>query len=43
MMPSTGIGLDNINQRYQMISQKEIDVMVTDQQFSVSIPLIVVL
>jgi len=43
MMPSIGIGLDNINQRYQMISQKEIDVMVTDQQFSVSIPLIVVL
>lgn len=42
MMPSTGIGLDNINQRYQMISQKEIDVIVTDNKFSVSIPLIMV-
>jgi len=40
MMPSTGIGLDNINKRYQMISQQEIDVIVTDSKFSVSIPLI---
>jgi len=40
MMPSTGIGLDNINKRYQMISQKQIDVIVTDNKFSVSIPLI---
>jgi len=40
MMPSTGIGLDNINKRYQMISHKEIDVIVTDSKFSVSIPLI---
>jgi len=42
IMPSTGLGLENINKRYQMISDKKIDVIITEKQFSVSIPLITV-
>jgi len=40
MMPSTGTGLENIDKRYEMICDKNINVIVTESKFSVSIPLI---
>jgi len=38
--PSTGIGLKNINERYEIIGDKSIDIIVTEKKFTVSIPLI---
>lgn len=40
--PSTGIGLKNINQRYEIITDESIDIIVTENKFTVSIPLITV-
>jgi two-component system, LytTR family, sensor kinase len=37
---STGIGLDNIRNRYKLISQKLVSVIESDTNFTVSIPLI---
>lgn len=37
---STGIGLENIRNRYRLISQKPVEVTETDAHFRVSIPLI---
>ncbi|HOZ76937.1 MAG TPA: histidine kinase [Ferruginibacter sp.] len=37
---STGIGLDNIRNRYKLLSQKEVKVTETGSNFTVSIPLI---
>jgi len=37
---STGIGLDNIRNRYKLISEKEVKVTETGSNFTVSIPLI---
>ena len=37
---STGIGLDNIRNRYKLISEKPVEVISNDQNFIVSIPLI---
>jgi hypothetical protein len=36
----TGIGLDNIRNRYKLISEKPVNVTTTDNNFTVSIPLI---
>lgn len=38
--PSTGIGLQNIDKRYRMISKEKIEMIVTEEKFTVSIPLI---
>ena len=37
---STGIGLDNIRNRYKLLSEKEVKVTETGSNFTVSIPLI---
>lgn len=37
---SLGIGLDNIKKRYQLLSDKEIEIIKTDTDFTVKIPLI---
>jgi two-component system, LytTR family, sensor kinase len=37
---STGIGLDNIRNRYKLLSDKEVKVTATESNFTVSIPLI---
>lgn len=39
-MPSTGTGLSNIKERYQMLSNKNVDVLQTHDKFIVSIPLL---
>ena len=36
----TGIGLQNIQNRYQLISQKDVDIIVTKDSFIVSLPLL---
>lgn len=36
---STGLGLQNIQNRYQLLSGQSVDVIVTTQQFAVSLPL----
>lgn len=38
--PSTGLGLHNLNQRFQYLSNQEIDIRQTDTHFSVTIPLL---
>jgi two-component system, LytTR family, sensor kinase len=35
----TGVGLQNIRNRYQLVSQKDIDIIVTKESFIVSLPL----
>lgn len=37
---STGLGLDNIRQRYQLLASQSVDIIVTTQQFIVSLPLL---
>lgn len=39
-MPSTGTGLANIKDRYEMLTDQQVDVIQTQEQFTVSIPLI---
>lgn len=39
-MPSTGTGLNNIKDRYQLLSEQEMDIIQTQDKFTVSIPLI---
>lgn len=39
---STGIGLENINKRYKIISDRSIDIIITEKKFTVSLPLILV-
>lgn len=36
----TGVGLQNIRNRYQLVSQKEMDIIVTKESFIVSLPLL---
>lgn len=38
--PSTGVGLDNISKRYELTSDKRIEVLETSEQFIVKIPII---
>jgi len=38
--PSTQIGLQNIRKRYQLICDKDIEVVSTDKDFTVSLPLL---
>ena len=40
VMPSTGTGLDNIKNRYKILANKEVDVIVTDNHFTVTLPLV---
>jgi hypothetical protein len=40
IMESTGVGLQNIKDRYQLLSQKPVDVIVSTQFFTVAIPLL---
>jgi two-component system, LytTR family, sensor kinase len=37
---STGVGLQNIRNRYQLLAGQRVDVIVTTQQFAVSLPLL---
>ena len=37
---SLGIGLDNIKKRYQLLSDKEIEIIKTEKDFTVKLPLI---
>lgn len=39
-MDSTGVGLDNIRERYQFLTQKEVGVIVSKEYFTVLIPVI---
>lgn len=39
-MPSTGTGLDNIRNRYKILSKEKVDVIVTNTHFTVSLPLV---
>jgi len=39
-MPSTGTGLENIKSRYEMLTDQNVDIIQTQEQFTVSIPLI---
>ena len=36
----TGVGLENIRNRYQLVSQKDVDIIVTKESFIVSLPLL---
>jgi two-component system, LytTR family, sensor kinase len=36
----TGVGLENIKNRYRLICNKEVDIIVTQQSFMVSLPLL---
>lgn len=36
----TGVGLENIKNRYRLVSQKEVDIIVSAQSFIVSLPLL---
>jgi two-component system LytT family sensor kinase len=38
--PSTGIGLNNIFSRYKILTQQDVTVIRTDEQFIVELPLI---
>ncbi len=38
----TGVGLQNIRNRYQLVCQKEVDIIVTPESFIVSLPLLVI-
>ncbi|WP_425636622.1 sensor histidine kinase [Algoriphagus yeomjeoni] len=38
--PSTGIGLDNIKMRYQLISNQEMEVIQTEDEFLVKLPIL---
>lgn len=40
VMDSTGVGLDNIRTRYRMLAQREVEVIVSQQYFTVLLPLI---
>jgi two-component system, LytTR family, sensor kinase len=40
VMHSTGVGLDNIRARYQMLTQREVQVVTSDQHFTVLLPVI---
>jgi two-component system, LytTR family, sensor kinase len=40
IMESTGVGLQNIRDRYQLLSHKPVDVIVSTQYFTVTIPLL---
>jgi two-component system LytT family sensor kinase len=40
MNESTGMGLDNIRNRYRLLSEKSVEVNENDADFTVSIPLI---
>ncbi|MCB0610655.1 MAG: histidine kinase [Lewinellaceae bacterium] len=40
VMDSTGVGLENIKTRYRMLSGKEVEVIVSQQYFTVALPLI---
>lgn len=39
-MPSTGTGLSNIKERYQLLTDDQVDIIQTQDKFTVSIPLI---
>jgi two-component system, LytTR family, sensor kinase len=36
----TGVGLENIKNRYQLVSKKDVDIIVTSQSFMVALPLL---
>ena len=38
--PSAGLGLQNIRNRYKFLSDKEVEIIVSSQYFSVAIPLL---
>lgn len=40
MQEGTGVGLENIKNRYQLISQKNVEIIVTAQYFTVALPLL---
>lgn len=40
LMPSTGIGLKNIREKYRLLNQPEVEIIQTDTLFTVTIPLI---
>ncbi|MEK6481812.1 histidine kinase [Catalinimonas sp. 4WD22] len=40
LMPSTGIGLKNIREKYRLLNQPEVEIIQTDTLFTVIIPLI---
>jgi len=40
IMPSTGTGLANIKSRYEILSKKEVEVIVTENDFTVALPLV---
>jgi hypothetical protein len=39
-MDSTGVGLDNIRTRYRMLTDQEVEVVVSSEYFTVKLPLI---
>ena len=39
-LPSTKVGLENIAQRYQLLTQQEVKIDITESEFSVHIPLL---
>ena len=39
-MPSTKTGLDNIKSRYKILANNEVEVIVTDKDFTVTLPLV---
>ncbi|HEU4608623.1 MAG TPA: sensor histidine kinase, partial [Chitinophagaceae bacterium] len=40
LQSSTGIGLDNIRQRYNLLFAREVSIVQTDNAFTVKLPLI---
>lgn len=38
--PSTGLGLENINQRYMHLSEKEIKILISDDTFTIKLPIL---
>ena len=40
VMDSTGVGLDNIRARYRMLTDQDVDVIVSREYFTVLLPLI---
>jgi signal transduction histidine kinase len=39
-MESTGVGLENIRERYRILAGREVEVIVSPQYFTVALPLL---
>jgi signal transduction histidine kinase len=42
VMESTGIGLENIRERYRILTGREVEVIVSPQHFTVALPLLTI-